>query len=160
MRTVQVLQDGFGRVREVVHEVADGLTEEQLAERVEPDANPVGWLLWHLTRVQDASTAKMAGTPEVWTAGGAQGLLGTDLPEELGGGGVRDFRFNAVLGEESMRVGATGVGFTLHNDVVAPYLRDLATPEQQRRWLPSVHLLSPRRRERGRPLYILKLGEV
>ncbi|KQS69807.1 acyl-CoA dehydrogenase family protein [Modestobacter sp. Leaf380] len=75
---------------------------------------------------------------EVWTAGGAQGLLGMDLPEEHGGGGVRDFRYNAVLGEELQRIGASGVGFTLHNDVTGPYLRDLATPEQQARWLPGV----------------------
>ncbi len=74
---------------------------------------------------------------EVWTAGGAQGLLGMDLPEEHGGGGVRDFRYNAVLNEELQRVGASGVGFTLHNDVTGPYLRDLATPEQQARWLPG-----------------------
>ncbi|QNG35685.1 acyl-CoA dehydrogenase [Geodermatophilaceae bacterium NBWT11] len=73
---------------------------------------------------------------EVWTAGGAQGLLGMDLPEAHGGGGVRDFRYNTVLGEELMRIGASGVGFTLHNDVTGPYLRDLATPEQQERWLP------------------------
>ncbi|MCW2583706.1 MAG: acyl-CoA dehydrogenase domain protein [Klenkia sp.] len=73
---------------------------------------------------------------EVWTAGGTQGLLGMDLPEEHGGGGVRDFRYNTVLGEELMRIGASGVGFTLHNDVTGPYLRDLATPEQQERWLP------------------------
>ena len=70
MRTVQVLQDGFGRVREVVHQVADGLTEEQLAQRVGPQANPVGWLLWHLARVQDSAVAAMGGTPEVWTTDG------------------------------------------------------------------------------------------
>jgi alkylation response protein AidB-like acyl-CoA dehydrogenase len=74
---------------------------------------------------------------EVWTAGGAQGLLGTDQDERFGGGGVRDFRFNVVLGEELARTGASGVGFTLHNDVVGPYLRDLATDEQKARWLPG-----------------------
>ena len=74
---------------------------------------------------------------EVWTAAGEQGLLGMDVPEEFGGGGVRDFRYNAVVDEEMTRIGATGPGFTLQNDVIAPYLRDLATPEQQRRWLPG-----------------------
>ncbi|WNV74380.1 acyl-CoA dehydrogenase family protein [Geodermatophilus sp. DSM 44513] len=74
---------------------------------------------------------------EVWTSAGAQGLLGMDLDERYGGGGVRDFRFQAVLDEEVVRVGATGLGFGLHNDVVAPYLRDLATEEQARRWLPG-----------------------
>jgi alkylation response protein AidB-like acyl-CoA dehydrogenase len=74
---------------------------------------------------------------EVWTAAGEQGFLGTDQDERFGGGGVRDFRYNAVLDEELTRVGATGVGFTLHNDVVGPYLRDLGTDEQKARWLPG-----------------------
>ena len=73
----------------------------------------------------------------VWTAAGRVGLLGIDVPEEYGGGGVRDFRYQALLSEEVMRVGATGIGFALHNDVVAPYLLGLATEEQKRRWLPG-----------------------
>jgi alkylation response protein AidB-like acyl-CoA dehydrogenase len=74
---------------------------------------------------------------EVWTAAGAQGFLGTDQDERFGGGGVRDFRYQAVLDEEVTRIGATGVGFGLHNDVVGPYLRDLATDEQRARWVPG-----------------------
>src|ERR687893_1466205 len=74
---------------------------------------------------------------EVWTSAGAQGLLGTDMEERYGGGGVRDFRYQAVLDEELMRIGATGLGFGLHNDVAGPYLRDLGTEEQKQRWLPG-----------------------
>ncbi|MGD9526832.1 acyl-CoA dehydrogenase family protein [Pseudonocardia sp.] len=74
---------------------------------------------------------------EVWLAAGRAGLLGTDVPEEYGGGGVDDFRYNAVLVEELVTAGASGVGFPLQNDVVAPYLLRLATPEQKRRWLPG-----------------------
>jgi alkylation response protein AidB-like acyl-CoA dehydrogenase len=74
---------------------------------------------------------------ELWAAAGKQGLLGLDMPEEFGGGGVRDFRYEAVVDEELIRIGASGVGFGLHNDVVGPYLRDLATDEQKRRWLPG-----------------------
>jgi alkylation response protein AidB-like acyl-CoA dehydrogenase len=74
---------------------------------------------------------------DVWVEAGKQGMLGTDLPEEYGGGGVEDFRYNTVLDEEIIRVGATGLGFGLHNDIVAPYLRTLATPEQKQRWLPG-----------------------
>jgi acyl-CoA dehydrogenase len=65
----------------------------------------------------------------LWLEAGKQGLLGTDVPEEYGGGGVQDFRYNAVIGEEITRVGGSGVGFTLHNDVVAPYLLKLGTEE-------------------------------
>jgi alkylation response protein AidB-like acyl-CoA dehydrogenase len=74
---------------------------------------------------------------ELWIEAGKQGFLGTDVPEELGGGGVKDFRYNSVVGEEVTRVGGSGVGFTLHNDVVAPYLLKLGTDEQKQRWLPG-----------------------
>jgi alkylation response protein AidB-like acyl-CoA dehydrogenase len=74
---------------------------------------------------------------DVWLSGGKQGLLGFDMEEKYGGGGVNDFRYHAVLDEEMVRIGASGVGFGLHNDVIAPYLRDLATEEQKQRWLPG-----------------------
>jgi alkylation response protein AidB-like acyl-CoA dehydrogenase len=74
---------------------------------------------------------------DVWLAAGKQGLLGLDMEEQYGGGGVHDFRYNAVVDEELVRIGASGVGFGLHNDVVGPYLRELATAEQKERWLPG-----------------------
>ena len=74
---------------------------------------------------------------EVWLAAGRAGLLGTDVPEEFGGGGTPDFRYNAVALEEITAAGASGLGFPLHNDVVAPYLLRLCTDEQKRRWLPG-----------------------
>ncbi|MDP3714357.1 MAG: acyl-CoA dehydrogenase family protein [Mycobacteriales bacterium] len=73
----------------------------------------------------------------LWTEAGKQGFLGMDVPEQYGGGGVKDFRYNAILDEEIVRVGASGVGWGLHNDVVAPYLLELATEEQKQRWLPG-----------------------
>src|SRR5262245_15389253 len=74
---------------------------------------------------------------EVWRKAGAAGLLAFDVPEEFGGGGQQDFRFNAVLTEEIVRSGCSGLGFGLHNDVVAPYLTELTSPEQRKRWLPG-----------------------
>jgi alkylation response protein AidB-like acyl-CoA dehydrogenase len=74
---------------------------------------------------------------DVWLAAGKAGLLGTDVPEEFGGGGVEDFRYNAVLLEELASAGASGIGFPLQNDVVAPYLLRLANDEQKQRWLPG-----------------------
>ncbi len=73
----------------------------------------------------------------VWVEAGTLGLLGTDVPEEYGGGGQPDFRYNVVLVEELVRAGATGIGFGLHNDVVAPYLLRHTTEEQKQRWLPG-----------------------
>ncbi len=77
---------------------------------------------------------------QLYTAAGAAGLLGMAIPEEFGGGGVSDFRFNAVLGEEVMRAGAAGagLGLSLHNDICLPYFLELATEEQRRRWLPGI----------------------
>ncbi len=77
---------------------------------------------------------------ELFTTAGAAGFLGMAIPEELGGGGVSDFRFNAVLGEEIMHAGAggAGLGLTLHNDICLPYFLDLATEEQRQRWLPGI----------------------
>ncbi|WP_405058329.1 acyl-CoA dehydrogenase family protein [Kribbella sp. NBC_01505] len=74
---------------------------------------------------------------ELWTAAGETGLLGFMVPEEYGGGGVRDFRFNAVLLEETARAHASGVGFSLHTDIVSAYLLDYANDEQKARWLPG-----------------------
>ncbi len=74
---------------------------------------------------------------EVWLAAGKSGLLGTDVPEEYGGGGVDDFRYNAIITEELAKAGASGIGFPLQNDVVAPYLLRLASDEQKQRWLPG-----------------------
>lgn len=73
---------------------------------------------------------------EVWLEAGKQGFLGMAVPEEYGGGGVRDFRYNAVISEETSRLQYSGLGFSLHNDVIAPYLLELADEEQKQRWLP------------------------
>ncbi|WP_447006607.1 acyl-CoA dehydrogenase family protein [Saccharothrix isguenensis] len=74
---------------------------------------------------------------DVWLEAGEQGLLGLEVPEEYGGSGANDYRFNAVLGEELSKVSA-GMASCLgiHGDVVAPYLVDLCTEEQKQRWLP------------------------
>jgi alkylation response protein AidB-like acyl-CoA dehydrogenase len=73
----------------------------------------------------------------VWLEAGKHGLLGMEVPEQYGGGGVADFRYNVVVTEENVRARASGIGFGLHNDVVLPYLMKLATDEQKQRWLPG-----------------------
>ncbi len=70
MTGAELLVDAFGRVREVVHEVAWGLTPDQLAARLDPDANSIAWLLWHLTRVQDDHVADAFDVEQVWIAQG------------------------------------------------------------------------------------------
>ena len=61
-----LLTDAFGRVAELVGEVTDGLSVAESAFRPGPDANSVGWLVWHLSRIQDDHLADLAGTAQVW----------------------------------------------------------------------------------------------
>jgi alkylation response protein AidB-like acyl-CoA dehydrogenase len=72
-----------------------------------------------------------------WLEAGKQGFLGMAVPEEYGGGGNDDFRYNAIVTEEVTLGRFSGLGFAVHNDVVAPYLLRLATEEQKQRWLPG-----------------------
>ncbi|MGH3557320.1 acyl-CoA dehydrogenase family protein [Mycobacterium sp.] len=76
----------------------------------------------------------------LFTEAGKLGLLAFSAPENFGGAGVNDFRYNAIVVEELQRVGAAAetVAFSLQNDIVLPYLTDLTTPEQKQRWLPGV----------------------
>jgi hypothetical protein len=72
-----VLTDAFGRIAESVAEAVEGLDASQLAVRLDADANPVSWLIWHLTRVQDDHVAAAFGSSaQVWSAGGWAGRLG------------------------------------------------------------------------------------
>jgi alkylation response protein AidB-like acyl-CoA dehydrogenase len=108
---------------EAEHEAFRAMVRDFLAKEVVPHHGA-----WAEAGIVDRS---------VWLKAGEQGLLGMDVPEEYGGGGVKDFRYNAILAAEVSRVGASGLGFGLHNDVVAPYLIDLCTDEQKARWLPG-----------------------
>ncbi|WP_420450622.1 acyl-CoA dehydrogenase family protein [Ilumatobacter sp.] len=76
----------------------------------------------------------------VYVAAGEHGFLGMAIPEEFGGGGSRDFRFNAVLNEEIARagIGGGGMGMMLHNDITTPYFIEYCTDEQRERWLPGI----------------------
>lgn len=77
---------------------------------------------------------------EMYRRAGDAGFLGMNAPEEFGGGGVSDFRFNLVVSEEIQYAGvnaaATGIG--LHNDVCLPYFLHSTTSEQKARWLPGI----------------------
>ena len=74
---------------------------------------------------------------DLWRKAGAQGLLCPDLTEDLGGPGG-DFLHGAIVIEEMAREGFSGPGFFIHSEMVAPYLVNFGTPDQQRRWLPGL----------------------
>ncbi|HLM64198.1 MAG TPA: acyl-CoA dehydrogenase family protein [Acidimicrobiales bacterium] len=76
----------------------------------------------------------------VFAKAGAAGFLGMDVDEAHGGGGVQDFRYNLIVGEEiqAAAVNAAGLGITLHNDICLPYFTRLTSDEQKARWLPGI----------------------
>lgn len=74
---------------------------------------------------------------EAWLEAGKLGLIGWELPEQYGGAGIKDFRFNAIMTEEFHATGAVGIGLGVQNDIVAGYLDILSTDEQKERWLPG-----------------------
>jgi alkylation response protein AidB-like acyl-CoA dehydrogenase len=77
---------------------------------------------------------------ELFAKLGDAGFLGMQVPEEYGGAGVTDFRYNAIVSYEAGLVGAfTAIlGPALHTDIVVPYLLAYGTEEQKERWLPGV----------------------
>jgi alkylation response protein AidB-like acyl-CoA dehydrogenase len=77
---------------------------------------------------------------ELFATAAAKGMLAMQVPEEYGGAGVQDFRFNQIVGEEVSIAGdaGSGLGITLHNDICLPYFLDQANPEQKERWLPGI----------------------
>ncbi len=84
---------------------------------------------WEQQRIVDRSA---------YTAAGKYGLIGFNMPEEYGGGGTDDFRFNAIIDEELARSGVHAPALSLHNDVVGPYFKHLANEEQLKRWMPGI----------------------
>ena len=76
----------------------------------------------------------------IYADAGSHGFLGLAIPEEYGGGGTDDFRFNAIISEELAAVGAggAGLGIGLHNDITTPYFVEYCNDEQSARWLPGI----------------------
>ena len=97
-----------------------------VAKEIAPD-----YMLW-----EEAGIAPR----EIFTSAGSNGFLGMQIPEEFGGGGSDDFRFNQIVAEEFAYagIGGAGLGITLHNDITIPYYLELANEEQRQRWLPGI----------------------
>jgi len=136
-----VLIDGFDRVREVVANTVDGLDEDALTFRPDPDANSIAWLVWHLTRVQDDHVADVAGAEQVWTGGGWVERF--RLPFDVGTIGY------GQSSDEVAQVKATAEMLAGYQDAVhnatQDYLKTLDAADYERvvddRWDPPVTLL-------------------
>ena len=111
-------------VFEAEHEQLRETTKQYIERELVPNAEK-----WERERIVDRSAFVTAGK---------YGLIGFNMPEEYGGGGSDDFRFNAVIDEEIARYGGPAPSLSLQNDVVGPYFIRLCTEEQKRRWLPGI----------------------
>ncbi|MPV49626.1 DUF664 domain-containing protein [Pseudactinotalea sp. HY160] len=117
-----LLLDSFGRIAGGVARVLDGLSAGDAGAQLDGAANSIGWLVWHLTRVQDDHVAELAGVEQVWTAGGWARAL--DLPFSPTATGF------GHTGEEVAALAAVAVGdlATYHEqtqEATAAYLRGL-----------------------------------
>lgn len=81
MKSNELLLDAFARIRETVAATLDGIDDEALARRPGGSGNSIGWLVWHLSRVEDAQLASAAGLKQVWTSQGFAGRFDLPLPE-------------------------------------------------------------------------------
>lgn len=70
MDSTELLVDAVTRIRDLVHKTVQDLPAEHLTARLDPQANTIAWLIWHLTRVQDDHIAEVADSDQVWLADG------------------------------------------------------------------------------------------
>ena len=122
MTPADLLTDAFGRIRAGAHRVLADVDDEALAARPGPDANTIGWLVWHLLRVQDDHIADVAGTEQVWTSQGYAARAG--LPFDDGATG---------FGQSAEEVGQVRVGAGLLGEYA-----DAVTTRPSPTWRPSV----------------------
>jgi hypothetical protein len=98
----ELLTDALGRTRDNVHDLLADLDDDALAWRPEPHANSIGWLVWHLLRVQDSHVSHVAETEQVWTSQGYVGRFGLPFDRRATG-----------YGHSSEEVGQVRVGSSL-----------------------------------------------
>lgn len=102
MKTNELLLDAFGRIRETVEATLEGLDGGTLARRPGGTGNSIGWLIWHLGRVEDVQVADVAGREQVWTAQDFMGRFGLPLNPRDTGYGHSNEQVDAVRAEPEM----------------------------------------------------------
>ncbi len=137
----ELLIEAYERVGQIVHRVVDGVDEATLTARVDPGANSIAWLVWHLTRIQDDHLAHVAGREQVWTARGWVGRFALPFDASATGYGQTSDEIGQVRGVPAEVL----AGY--YDDVQAAstaYLRELTDDELDRvvdtRWNPPVTL--------------------
>jgi hypothetical protein len=140
MTPAELLTDAFERVLATATGAVEGLTVDQLTLRPEPDANPIGWLVWHLARVQDDHVADVAGTEQVWTAQGFAERF--DLPFDAPATGFG--QGTDEVGQVRVEAGLLVEYLRAVHDQTTSYVGSLAPDDLDRvvdtRWDPPVTL--------------------
>ena len=138
MSSIAILTDGFERVRDELLPAIAGLTVEQLTAQPGPEANPMGWLAWHLTRVQDDHVAGVAGTDQVWTEDGWAGRFALPLDAtDIGYGHTTD-QVAAVVAGADLLAGYFAATHARTLEVLAGLGEDDLARIVDRRWDPPV----------------------
>ena len=86
MQTTDVLFDAFNRIPPLARRAVDGFDTRGLAFRPDADANSIGWLIWHLTRVQDHHMAQLAERDQAYLEGWATRMGRSPNPQDIGFG--------------------------------------------------------------------------
>jgi hypothetical protein len=141
MESRDLLLTAFDNVETVVRSALDGIDPRLLTARIDPDANTIGWLVWHLTRVQDDHVAEVAGTEQAYTAAGWADRFGLPFePSAIGFGFSSEDVGRTRISDPQLLVG-------YHADVhhrTADFLRTLSSADLDRvvdeRWDPPVTL--------------------
>jgi uncharacterized damage-inducible protein DinB len=139
MDAIGILQDAFERVTGSVHAAVDGLTADELTWRPDSDANTIGWLVWHLTRIQDDHLAGVTDRDQVWATDDWASRFG--LPD-----GVMDHGYGHTSEQvAALRPDSTDVLLAYHDAVAAAIADDLASLDARtldrvidERWDPPV----------------------
>ena len=141
MEARDLLLRAFEDIETAVRGALDGLDPQLLTARIDPDANTIGWLVWHLTRVQDDHVAEVAGVEQAYTAAGWADRFALPFPP-----GAHGYGFSS---EDVGRTDITDPQLLLdyHADVhrrTAEFLRTLSAADLDRvvdeRWDPPVTL--------------------
>jgi len=138
MSSIDILVDGFERIRDAVHPAVNGLSAEDLAFRADPESNSIAWLIWHLTRVQDDHVTGLGAGEQAWTAEGWVDRFALPLdPSDTGYGHDPDMVAVVVVDAGSL----LGYFEDVHRRTLA-YLGQLTETDLERvvdrRWDPPV----------------------
>ncbi len=66
MECAEFITGIFTRISQVLETALDGLTENEINQQPTPECNSIGWMAWHLTRVQDRFIAMLSNNEQVW----------------------------------------------------------------------------------------------